>query len=141
MVSRNGKFSGFRINFADLYLNTLVKSPVIVQFGDNTILKVEKSDLGTLDWKHNGNLLSGGEPHLTLLTPRKTELEISNAGPEQAGVYEVFLKEGGCVKRKEIRVQTGLYCLVIFFKLPEVVIGQNKVNIKFRIASDCFFLC
>lgn len=103
----------FRINFADVYLNTLVKSPVITQVGDNTILKVEKSELGTLVWKFNGSLVTGKEPHYTFLNPNKTELEISNTSPEQAGVYEVFLKEGGCEKREEIQVQTGPYSLVL----------------------------
>ena len=106
--------SNFQLNLADSYLKALVRNPFFVQFGNNAILKVERSELGTLVWKHSGNLLSGHEPHYTYLNPRKTELEISNAGPKQAGVYEVFLKEGGCEKREEVQVQTGLYSLVMF---------------------------
>ena len=111
---RRGNSSYFWINLVDVYLKIPVKTTVLAQLGGNAILKVEKSALGTLTWKRNGNLLSGDEPHYAYVNPKKTELKISNAGPEQAGVYKVFIKEGGCEKREEIKVQTGVYSLGIF---------------------------
>ncbi|XP_022786151.1 uncharacterized protein LOC111326421 [Stylophora pistillata] len=120
-------FTSFDLRVRDLYLKAVVRSPLVVQFGNNAILKVEKSVLGTLVWKHNGNLLSGHETHYAYRNPLKTELEISNAGPKQAGVYEVFLKEGGCEKRAEIQVQTGLYSFVIW--LLNVMIGRLRKHI------------
>ncbi|XP_022786153.1 uncharacterized protein LOC111326423 [Stylophora pistillata] len=118
-------FTSFDLRVRDLYLKAVVRSPLVVQLGNNVILKVEKSALGTLVWKHNGNLLSGHEPHYAYGNPRKTELEISNAGPEQAGVYEVFLKEGGCEKRAEIQVQTGSIKIRPISSHSDICVGEN----------------
>ena len=69
---------------------------------------------GTLSWTHGGKLVQGVECHYTFLDSNKTELEISDASPGQAGIYEVLLQEGGCEKRKIIEVEIGLYCFVLF---------------------------
>ena len=81
-------------------------------------MKVEKSLAGTLLWKHAGKLVQGVESHYTFLDSSKTELEISDFSPEQAGIYEVLLQEGGCKIYKEIEVKMGLYfvCLVFSFR-------------------------
>ena len=69
------------------------------------MLKVEKSDLGALFWTHGEELVNDKDPHYTFLNADKTELEIVKASPEQAGIYEILLKEGGCEIRKIIEVQ------------------------------------
>ena len=69
---------------------------------------------GTLSWTHGGKLVRGVERHYTFVDSSKTELEISDASPEQAGIYEVLLQEGACKKRKIIEVETGLYFFVLF---------------------------
>lgn len=38
----------------------------------------------------------GGDPHYTFVTPSKTELQISDAQPEQEGSYKVVLKDSKC---------------------------------------------
>ena len=58
--------------------------------------------------------MRGVERHYTFVDSNKTELEISDASPEQAGIYEVLLKEGGCKIRKIIEVEIGLYFFVLF---------------------------
>ena len=72
---------------------------------DSAVLKVEKSDLGALFWTHGEELVNDKDPHYTFLNADKTELEIVKASPEQAGIYEILLKEGGCEIRKIIEVQ------------------------------------
>ena len=98
------------IFLADVDLKTLVESPVVMKLGNKAILKVEKSELGTLIWTHDGELVDGKNPHYTFVNSNKTELEINAANLEQAGIYEVLLKEGGCEIRLKIEVQIeGLY--------------------------------
>ena len=70
---------------------------------------------GTLSWTHGGKLVQGVESHYTFVDSSKTELEISDASPGQAGSYEVLLQEGACKKRKIIEVETGLYFLSCFY--------------------------
>lgn len=72
---------------------------------DSAVLKVEKSDLGALFWTHGEELVNDKDPHYTFLNADKTELEIVKASPEQAGIYEILLKEGGCEIRKILEVQ------------------------------------
>ena len=106
----------FRIYIADVYLNTLVKNPVKIVYGESAILKVEKSVKGTLLWTHGGKLVRGVERHYTFLDSNKTELNIFDASVEQAGIYEVLLQEGGCKIRKIIEVVIeGLYFFVLVF--------------------------
>ena len=98
------------IFLADVDLKTLVESPVVMKLGSKATLKVEKSELGTLIWTHDGELVDGKNPHYTFVNSNKTELEINAASLEQAGIYEVLLKEGGCEIRLKIEVQIeGLY--------------------------------
>ena len=81
-----------------------------MKLGNKATLKVEKSELGTLIWTHDGELVDGKNPHYTFVNSNKTELEINAASLEQAGIYEVLLKEGGCEIRLKIEVQIeGLY--------------------------------
>ena len=81
-----------------------------MKLGSKATLKVEKSELGTLIWTHDGELVDGKNPHYTFVNSNKTELEINAASLEQAGIYEVLLKEGGCEIRLKIEVQIeGLY--------------------------------
>lgn len=40
--------------------------------------------------------MDGGDPHYTFVTPSKTELQISDAQPEQEGSYKVVLKDSKC---------------------------------------------
>ena len=102
------------IFLADVDLKTLVESPVVMKLGSKATLKVEKSELGTLIWTHDGELVDGKNPHYTFVNSNKTELEINAASLEQAGIYEVLLKEGGCEIRLKIEVQIeGLYFLAI----------------------------
>ena len=98
---------------ADVYLNTLVKNPVEIIPGSRAILTVEKSVAGTLLWTHGGKQVRGVESHYTFLDYSRTELEISDASAEQAGIYEVVLQEGGCKIRKTIEVKMGLYFFVL----------------------------
>ena len=106
----------FRIYIADVYLNTLVKNPVKIVYGESANLKVEKSVKGTLLWTHGGKLVRGVERHYTFLDSNKTELNIFDASAEQAGIYEVLLQEGGCKIRKIIEVVIeGLYFFVLVF--------------------------
>ena len=79
-------------------------------------MKVEKSEAGTLSWTHQGDFVRGGlDSHYTYLNSSKTEMEISDASKEQAGIYDVLLKEGGCEIRKVIEVQVeGSYFLFCF---------------------------
>ena len=72
---------------------------------------------GSLLWTHGGKLVRGVDRHYTFLDSSKTELEISDASPEQAGIYEVLLQEGGCKIRKIIEVEIGLYFFVLFLVL------------------------
>ena len=58
--------------------------------------------------------MQGVERHYTYVDSSKTELEISDFSPEQAGIYEVLLQEGGCKIRKTIEVRIGLYFLSCF---------------------------
>ena len=62
--------------------------------------------------------MRGVERHYIFVDSSKNELEISDASPEQAGIYEVLLQEGGCKIRKIIEVEIGLYffCLVFSFR-------------------------
>ena len=58
----------------------------------------------------------GLDSHYTYLNSDKTEVEISDASAEQAGIYDILLKEGGCEIRKTIEVQIeGLYFLFCFW--------------------------
>ena len=91
-------------HLADNYLRTLVKSPYHIELGGRGVLKVEKSDGGTLWWIHRGKLVRSQDNHYKYFGPQGTELEISNAGVEQSGFYEVVLKEAGCEKRNVIGV-------------------------------------
>ena len=71
---------------------------------------------GSLLWTHTGKLVRGVERHYTFVDSNKTELEISDASPEQAGIYEVLLQEGGCKIRKIIEVAIeGLYLFCLGF--------------------------
>ena len=73
---------------------------------------------GTLSWTHGGKLVQGVERHYTFVNSSKTELEISDASPQQAGSYEVLLQAGGCKIRKIIEVEIGLFfvfSLIFFF--------------------------
>ena len=80
-------------------------------------MKVEKSVAGTLSWTHQGDFVRGGrDSHYTYLNSNKTEVEISDASAEQAGNYDVLLKEGGCEMRKVIEVQVeGSYFFFCFW--------------------------
>ena len=69
---------------------------------------------GTLSWTHGGKLVRGVERHYTFVNSSKTELEISDASQEQAGIYEILLQAGGCKIRKIIEVEIGLYFFVLF---------------------------
>ena len=69
---------------------------------------------GTLSWTHGGKQVQGVDRHYTFVDSNKTELEISDASPEQAGIYEVLLQAGGCKIRKIIEVEIGLYFFVLF---------------------------
>ena len=85
-----------------------------MKLGNKATLKVEKSELGTLVWTHDGELVDGKNPHYTFVNSNKTELEINATSLKQAGIYEVSLKEGGCEIRIKIEVQIkGLYFLAI----------------------------
>lgn len=100
----------FCLHFVDVYLDALVESPIEISLGDDTILKVNKSLKGSLLWTHNGQMVQGMEPHVNFVNGIKTDLRISDAGLEQAGIYEVFLTEDGCEIRKKFDVQiVGLY--------------------------------
>ena len=102
----NNLITSLQINFADLSLNTLVKSPVEIKQGDNALLNVEKSTSGSLTWTRQGYFVRGEEDsHHIYLNSDKTELEIVAASPEMAGIYEVLLKQGNCEIRKAIEVQ------------------------------------
>lgn len=86
----------------------MIKSPLIIQLSGTGVLKVEKSDGGILWWIHQGDIVRGQNSHykfLDTLGSTGTELEISNAGVEQAGFYEVVLKEAGCEIRNVFDVQ------------------------------------
>lgn len=94
-----------------MHLDVLVESPVVIVRGGTAILKVKKSQEGDLQWRHHGKIVRGSEPHYTFVNPSKTELKIYNAGPEQAGIYEVFIRKRQCEIRKEIEVRIlGLHC-------------------------------
>ena len=93
-----------RHHFADVFLNASVESPIKIKAGDSTIFKVEKSDLGALFWTHDEKLVDDKSPHYTL-NANKTELEIVAARLEQAGIYEIVLKEGRCEISKVFEVQ------------------------------------
>ena len=94
-----------------MHLDVLVESPVVIVRGGTAILKVKKSQEGDLQWRHHGEIVLGSEPHYTFVNPSKTELKIYNAGPEQAGIYEVFVRKRQCEIRKEIEVRIlGLHC-------------------------------
>lgn len=96
----------FELVVHDLFLNTLVKSPVEIKQGDNALLNVEKSTSGSLTWTRQGCFVRGEEDsHHIYLNSDKTELEIVAASPEMAGIYEVLLKQGNCEIRKAIEVQ------------------------------------
>ena len=85
-----------------------------MKLGNKATLKVEKSELGTLVWTHDGELVDGKNPHYTFVNSNKTELEINATSLKRAGIYEVSLKEGGCEIRIKIEVQIkGLYFLAI----------------------------
>ena len=47
-----------------------------MKLGNKATLKVEKSELGTLVWTHDGELVDGKNPHYTFVNSNKTELEI-----------------------------------------------------------------
>ena len=86
----------------------MVESPFNIQLGGKGVLKVKKSDGGILWWIHQGNLVRGQDSHYKFLDTQGStgnELEISNAGIEQGGFYEVVLKEAGCEIRNVIDVQ------------------------------------
>lgn len=86
----------------------MVKSPVDIKLGGKGVLKVEKSDSGVLWWIHKGNLVQSQDSHYKFLDTEGstgTELEISNAGAEQGGFYEVVLKEASCEIRNIIDVE------------------------------------
>ena len=75
-----------------------------MKLGNKATLKVEKSELGTLVWTHDGELVDGKNPHYTFVNSNKTELEINATS----------LKQGGCEIRIKIEVQIkGLYFLAI----------------------------
>ena len=69
---------------------------------------------GTLSWRHGGKLVRGVERHYTFVNSSKTELEISDASQDQAGIYEILLQAGGCKILKIIEVEIGLYFFVLF---------------------------
>lgn len=93
------------------------------------MLKVEKSDLGALFWTHGEELVNDKDPHYTFLNADKTELEIVTASLEQAGIYEILLKEGGCEIRKIIEVQLygeGLSLSVVVVLVVAFVLVSDK---------------
>ena len=95
-------------HFSDIYVRTLVESPFNIKLGGTGVLKVNTSNGGILWWIHQGKLVRGQDIHFKFLDTQGstgTELEISNAGIEQAGFYEVVLKEAGCEIRNVIDVQ------------------------------------
>ena len=97
------------------------------------MLKVEKSDLGALFWTHGEELVNDKDPHYTFLNADKTELEIVTASPEQAGIYEILLKEGGCEIRKIIEVQLygeGLSLSVVVVVVVVLVVAFVLVSDK-----------
>ena len=116
-LHKSSQYAWFLIHLhlSDIYLRILVKSPFHIELGGKGVLKVEKSDGGVLWWIHRGNLVRGQDSHYTFLDTQGstgTELEISNAGEEQGGFYEVVLKEAGCEVRNVIDVQIdGEYSL------------------------------
>ena len=95
------------IDLSDIHLQTLVKNPVKIDLGGKGILKVNKSEGGELFWVHNGKLLvvSQDSRYTFLDDSSGTELEISDATAEQAGLYDVVLMKGGCEVRNIIDVQ------------------------------------
>ncbi|CAH3148500.1 unnamed protein product, partial [Pocillopora meandrina] len=95
----------FHLKVIDVHLDVLVVSPVVIVRGGIAILKIKKSQEGDLLWRHNGEIVRGSEPHYNFVNPSKTELKIYNAGPEQAGIYEVFIRKRQCEIRKEIEVR------------------------------------
>ena len=98
---------------SDLYLHTLVKSPVKIELGGKATLMVNKSEAGDVFWAHNGEIIPSDDSHYTMMTFFNTYtwglteagLEISNATSEQAGFYEAILFKGNCHVRNIIEVQ------------------------------------
>ena len=70
------------------------------------LLEVEKSDSGVLWWIYRGNILQAGQDeHYRFLDGSSgTTLQITNAGVQHAGIYELLLKEAGCEIRNAIDV-------------------------------------
>lgn len=124
------------IYLADVNLKALVKSPVEISSGGNASLKVEKSLEGSLLWKHNEEMLQGLEPHYAFSNADKTELEISDASADQAGMYEVILKVSTCELRKVMEVRISGLCfsflLVLLFKSYFRLRACCLVSIKFQ---------
>lgn len=94
----------FYLYLTEVHLKRLVPDTVRIMFTTSTILKVEKSQLGSLSWTHDGKDVYGKEPGLNFLNPSKTQLQISNARAEHGGKYEVTLREGKCKLQKEINL-------------------------------------
>ena len=101
--------SCYSIDLSDPQLRTLVKSPVKIDLGGRGILKVNKSQGGSLSWFHNGRPIEvSQDSHYTFVDTKGssgTQLEISDARAKQAGLYEVVLMKDGCEVRNIIDVQ------------------------------------
>ncbi|KAL9984235.1 hypothetical protein ACROYT_G006508 [Oculina patagonica] len=98
----------FHLEVPDIYLHTLVKSPVKIELGGKDTLMVNKSKEGNLWWTHNGELVRSQDRHYTFVDsqrPKGTELEIFDASAEQAGFYEAVLVKGSCHVRNAFEVQ------------------------------------
>ncbi|KAL9984242.1 hypothetical protein ACROYT_G006515 [Oculina patagonica] len=103
----NVRYSSFHleVQVSDIYLHTLVKSPVKIKLGGRGTLMVNRSEAGDLRWTHNVELVqSQDSPHYTI-SPTGTELNIFDASAEQAGFYEAILVNGSCRVHDFIEVQ------------------------------------
>jgi len=86
-----------------------VKSPVKIEPGGRGILKVNKSEGGTLLWFHGGRVIDvSQDSHYKFVDTAGSsgsELEISDARANHGGLYVVVVTEGDCQVRKNIAVQ------------------------------------
>ena len=80
-----------------------------IELGGRGVLKVNKSQGGSLSWFHNGRLIEvSQDSHYTFVGTKSSsgnQLEISDARAKQGGLYEVVLMKGGCEVRNIIDVQ------------------------------------
>lgn len=126
----------FNLKAQDVYLDALVESPIEISLGDDTILKVNKSLKGSLLWTHNGQMVQGMEPHVNFVNGIKTDLRISDAGLEQAGIYEVFLTEDGCEIRKQFDVQIVVIIQILPVKAEAEVCTGDRISMEAEIVTN-----